>query len=116
MPRRPALDLFWHTVRRARSAFAADRTPGGPRPVALSGKDVATALRQLDAVRAQCRAMVTRRAVMSAGAAIVPVPGLDIGTDVAILVNLLPKVNEKFGLSEAQIATLDSESKRAAKW
>ena len=68
-------------------------------------------LRDLDAVRDECRALVTRRATLSAGAAVIPLPGLDIGTDVAILIKLLPKINEKFGLTPAQIEQLDTETK-----
>ena len=72
----------------------------------------AEALRQLDAIRAQCRALVTRRASLSAGAAIIPIPGMDLGTDVAILLKLLPQINEKFGLTPAQIDALDVDTKR----
>ncbi|WP_050747587.1 hypothetical protein [Sodalis glossinidius] len=52
----------------------------------------------------------TRRAV--AGASVIPLPGLDIGTDVSILLALLPAINERFGLSEQQLAQLHPNRKK----
>lgn len=60
----------------------------------------------LSAVARQCRQLVRRRALIAAGVATVPLPGLDWVTDVGILVRVLPQINEAFGLSEAQIARL----------
>ncbi len=74
--------------------------------------DVRAALSRLDAIRDECRRLVTRRASLSAGVAVVPLPGLDVGTDVAILLKLLPRINQRFGLTPAQIDALDTESKR----
>ena len=67
---------------------------------------------ELDRIREQCRALVTRRATLSAGVAVIPLPGLDVGTDVAILIKLLPRINEQFGLTHEQIEGLDVETKR----
>lgn len=66
---------------------------------------------ELDEIRKTCRTMVTRSSSISAGTAIIPIPGLDIGSDVAILLRLIPKINEKFGLTPEQIDSLDTESK-----
>ncbi|HEY9281199.1 MAG TPA: hypothetical protein VIP51_14085 [Eoetvoesiella sp.] len=63
----------------------------------------------LDKIRLQCRKLVSRRSLISAGAAVVPIPGVDIGTDVAILMKLLPAINEKFGLTPAQIDELSPD-------
>ena len=41
---------------------------------------------QLDAIKKSCYSMVTKSAGISAGTAIIPIPGLDIGSDVAILI------------------------------
>lgn len=71
-----------------------------------------TAAKPLDAIRADCRALVTRRSLMSAGAAVVPVPGLDMGTDVAILMQLLPQINQKFGLGPEHLAELSPEGEK----
>lgn len=57
-------------------------------------------------VAARCRQMVRRRALLAAGVAMVPVPGLDWLTDVGILVELLPRINAAFGLSPEQIERL----------
>ena len=60
----------------------------------------------LHAVAQRCRQMVRRRALLAAGVAMVPLPGLDWLTDIGVLVNLLPKINAEFGLSAAQIERL----------
>ncbi|MFC4596861.1 hypothetical protein [Cohnella hongkongensis] len=55
--------------------------------------------------------MVNKRATVSAAAAAVPVPGVDVGADVAIMLELLPAINRRFGLSPEQIEQLDSAIK-----
>ncbi len=55
---------------------------------------------------ARCRRLVTRRALMAAGVAAVPVPGIDWVTDVGVLVKLIPEINQAFGLSPAQVERL----------
>lgn len=55
--------------------------------------------------------MVTKSSDLSAGSAIIPIPGVNIGSDVAILLRLIPKINEKFGLSPEQIESLDTQTK-----
>ncbi|WP_413739380.1 hypothetical protein ACL2XQ_14955 [Sodalis sp. RH14] len=69
-------------------------------------------LAELEQVRRECKKMVTRRAGLSAGAAVIPIPGLDIGTDVSLLMALLPAINEKFGLSPTQIEQLHPNRKK----
>lgn len=68
-------------------------------------------IEELDAIKKSCRSLVTKSSSLSAGTAIIPVPGLDVGSDVAILMRLIPKINDKFGLSPEQIDSLDTESK-----
>jgi uncharacterized protein (DUF697 family) len=58
------------------------------------------------AVARQCRRLVTQRALLAAGVAAVPVPGIDWLTDVAVLLRVIPEINEKFGLTPAQIERL----------
>jgi uncharacterized protein (DUF697 family) len=60
----------------------------------------------MQAVAEHCRKLVRRRAMIAAGVAMVPVPGLDWLTDIGLLVQLLPEINEKFGLTPAQIERL----------
>lgn len=63
----------------------------------------------LEAAVLHCRRLVRKRALLAAGVAAVPVPGLDWATDVGILLRLLPQINLAFGLSEAQIERLSPE-------
>jgi uncharacterized protein (DUF697 family) len=60
----------------------------------------------LDAIVARCRKMVNRRALIAAGVAIVPVPGVDWITDVAVLLKLIPDINREFGLTPEQVERL----------
>jgi uncharacterized protein (DUF697 family) len=66
---------------------------------------------ELDAVVARCRKMVTKRALASAGAVLVPLPGLDLAADVALLTELIPAINNEFGLTPDQIERLSPRVK-----
>ncbi len=61
---------------------------------------------EVAAVVRQCRRLVTRRAMIAAGVAVVPVPGLDWVTDVAVLMKLIPEINRAFGLTPEQVERL----------
>ncbi len=63
----------------------------------------------LQAVARRCRKKVAQRALLAAGVAMVPVPGLDWVTDVALLMKLLPQISAEFGLSPAQVERLAPE-------
>lgn len=63
---------------------------------------------ELDRVRKACRAMVRRRAATSGGLTLVPLPGIDVAGDVALLMELIPAINRKFGLTPEQIEELDT--------
>lgn len=69
-------------------------------------------LDELEQIRSKCKRMVSHKALLSAGAAVVPIPGVDVGTDVAILLQLLPRINQSFGLSAEQIEHLSPELKK----
>ena len=58
------------------------------------------------AVARQCRRLVTQRALLAAGVAAVPVPGIDWITDVGVLLKVIPEINQKFGLTPEQIERL----------
>ena len=64
---------------------------------------------QIDAVVRQCRRMVNRRALVGAGVAMVPVPGLDWVTDIGILLKLIPDINHAFGLTAEQVERLSPD-------
>lgn len=59
----------------------------------------------------RCRELVHRRAVVSAGAALLPVPGLDFAADVGLLVQLITRINYEFGLTPDQIERLEARTK-----
>ena len=65
----------------------------------------------VDAIARRCRQRVNQRALLAAGVAMVPVPGLDWLTDVGVLVKLLPDINHAFGLASEQIERLAPERK-----
>ena len=66
---------------------------------------------ELDRVRASCKGMVKRRAATSGGMSLIPIPGVDIAGDVAMLLQLIPAINQKFGLTPDQIEELDTRHK-----
>jgi uncharacterized protein (DUF697 family) len=67
---------------------------------------------ELDAIRDECKSMVTTRAGISGAAAVVPVPGADVGADITLLLEMIPTINRKFGLSPEQIDELDPKIKQ----
>jgi uncharacterized protein (DUF697 family) len=69
----------------------------------------------LDQIRRECIDLVKKRAWISAGAAIVPVPFLDVVIDTSVLSVLLPQINAKFGLEPEQIAVYDPAT-RQVRW
>lgn len=69
-------------------------------------------LEELNAIRDECKSMVTRRAGLSAGAAVIPIPGVDIGADVSLLLEMIPAINQKFGLTPEQIEQLPLQLKK----
>lgn len=68
-------------------------------------------LAELDKIRASCKAMVRRCAATSGGMSLIPIPGVDIAGDVGMLLQLIPAINQKFGLTPEQIEDLDPRHK-----
>ena len=64
-------------------------------------------LEELERIRRECHGLVTARASISSGAAIVPLPGVDIATDVGLLLTLLPEINRRFGLSPDNVRVVN---------
>lgn len=52
------------------------------------------------------RKLIARKALMSAAASAVPLPGIDWATDAALLSRLVPQISSEFGLSVTQIDML----------
>jgi hypothetical protein len=70
--------------------------------------------RDIAAVRERCRRLVRRRAIVSASVAAVPIPGLDVVSDLRLFALLIDDINEEFGLSERQIERLQPKFKLIA--
>jgi uncharacterized protein (DUF697 family) len=64
---------------------------------------------QIEEVAKECRKMVSRRALLAAGVAVVPIPGVDWATNVGVLLKVLPDINRKFGLSAEQVERLSPD-------
>ncbi|MBP2280392.1 uncharacterized protein (DUF697 family) [Psychrobacter sp. PL15] len=69
----------------------------------------------LNKVKKECIAMVKKRARISAGIALVPVPFFDMAVDAGMLTQLLPDISERFGLIEGRQSAVDLQS-RAIHW
>jgi uncharacterized protein (DUF697 family) len=57
-------------------------------------------------VRERCRKLVRNRAAVSAGVAAVPIPGVDVLSDLATFSLLIEEINRSFGLTPQQIERL----------
>lgn len=66
-------------------------------------------LPELDQLRRDCRAMVTRRSLAAAAAAVVPIPGADVVADVGLLAEMLPRISRAFGLDHDSVEKLDPD-------
>ncbi len=66
----------------------------------------------LDQVRRECQDMVKKRARLSAGAAMIPVPFLDVMVDAGLLSQLLPEISERFGLSQQRMPAYDPTTRQ----
>lgn len=65
--------------------------------------------RDIEALREKCRRLVRRKATMAAGMAAIPVPGVDIVSDVGMFAKLVEEVNRTFGLTEEQVERLSPQ-------
>jgi uncharacterized protein (DUF697 family) len=68
-----------------------------------------SSLKELDRVRAECRKLVTKRSLMAAGAAVVPIPGVDIVADISLLATMLPEISKRFELDHEQVEKLEPQ-------
>lgn len=64
----------------------------------------------LDKVKQECEELVKSQAKFSAGAAIVPIPLIDLVVDASLLTKLLPEITQRFGLApEASAVNLNKQ-------
>jgi uncharacterized protein (DUF697 family) len=61
---------------------------------------------EIEQVRERCRSLVRKRAAIAAGVAVVPLPGVDLLSDLANFTLLVEEINQAFGLTPAQIDRL----------
>lgn len=66
----------------------------------------------LEQVRLECLELTKKRAYVSAGAAIVPIPFFDVMIDVGVLTVLLPEINQRFGLSKDHVTVFDPKTRK----
>ncbi|MCD6061379.1 MAG: hypothetical protein K0R03_1348 [Moraxellaceae bacterium] len=71
---------------------------------------------ELDSIREECRKLANRKATVSAGAAVLPVPLLDVAADIRLLSRLLPEISERFGLSPEKIREMPTEQREKVHW
>ena len=69
-------------------------------------------IQKINVLRDQCKSLVTTRAGISAGSAVIPLPGVDIAADIGLLLEMIPTINRKFGLTPDQIDLLDPQTKK----
>lgn len=59
-----------------------------------------------ESLRRECRSMARQRAMLAAATSLIPIPGVDLATDLAVMTHLIGRINTEFGLSEAQIGRM----------
>ena len=69
---------------------------------------------EIEKVRHRCRRIVMRRAAISASVSALPIPGLDIATDLGLLTRSIEEINLEFGLTPSQIDRLRPQLKLVA--
>jgi len=68
----------------------------------------------IEQVRERCRALVRKRAAISAGVAAVPLPGIDLVADLGSFATMVEDINRAFGLTPEQIERLQPRMRVAA--
>ena len=120
-------DLSATTFFMASTSVAVRPARRSKRASAGAGSNLIPATRRdIAQLASECRRLVTRRALISAGASIVPLPGVDVAVDITVLLKMIEQINQRFkyllaqgqtGLSTAfDFPTLmgyDSDSPRA---
>jgi len=69
----------------------------------------------LEQAKRECLELIKKRAYISAGAAIVPIPFFDVMIDVGLLTALIPEMNQRFGLSKEYVSVFNPKTKEV-KW
>lgn len=75
---------------------------------------IPASLRDIDQARARCRRLVRRRALISASVSALPIPGIDVMSDLSLFALLIDDINHEFGLTPEQIESLHPKYKLMA--
>ena len=70
--------------------------------------------KDIQLVRDRCRQLVRRRATLAAGFSAVPLPGLDVVSDLSLFARLVDDVNKAFGLTAEQVERLQPKFRMIA--
>ncbi len=83
-------------------------------PVQVDWTLIPAAGKEIELVRERCRRLVRRRAAISAGVSAVPLPGIDVLSDLSLFKMLVDDVNKEFGLTPEQVDRLQPKHKLLA--
>lgn len=97
----------------ASTAVAVRRTGRSKKSGSTGAKPilVPSTRRDITQIASDCRKLVTRRALIAAGASVVPLPGVDVAVDITMLMRMIEQVNQRFGLTPEQIEQLAPQRK-----
>ena len=87
-------------------AVVIKRTPRSKGGARVHSGVIPATRRDIAQIASECRKLVTRRALISAGASAVPLPGIDVAVDVTVLLQMIEQINQRFGLTLQQIEQL----------
>jgi uncharacterized protein (DUF697 family) len=68
-------------------------------------------MKEIEDAKEECERMLSKRALASAAAGLSPIIGPDVAADMALLLDLLPRINRRFGFAPEQIESLDEKTK-----
>jgi hypothetical protein len=69
-------------------------------------------LQELELARVEANQLIRKRGRLSAGAALIPLPGADTLADIVVFSNLIESISERFGLTRDQLAKQDPAIQR----
>ncbi|MCU7557955.1 hypothetical protein [Macrococcus capreoli] len=67
---------------------------------------------ELNKAKKAAMKIVQQRSTASGAIAAIPIPGVDLAADVGLIMEVVNKVNRKFGLSHEEIEELDADEKQ----
>lgn len=73
--------------------------------------DLPTTQEELRQRRGRAETLVKKKSLLSSGASIVPIPGLDFGVDLKLMRDIIEDVNKIYGLDHDQVNSLSDQVK-----